>query len=731
MSIPEQFPEDRGDGVPATPQGVAGLLAGIMLPLIEPFDGDSPALAGLPDYPPVPALVPEPASRNAVAYQVQCAGIDALEQLRIHQAKVDACRVRAVAQVRGAAEVQWRAAKLDNFQRSVSGASVVAELALALCIPERTAASLEHRACELVNDYPAVLAGMEAGTFGYGHAVVMLNESHTLETTAGATSELLAAFLAKLLTLVVGTTVSAFKGKARRARERMCPESLDTRTKEAWARRSMNCETGANGMSWLTLHLPTMSATAIYTYCTRLARALKYDAATSDRLNKNRNPGTTEDLREHRTLDQLRTDIATLLLLNQNPTTWDGTSGTSERGGRGGSTTSGADKTGGWTRPATNTGSRHDGSTEGSADGGARHEDDSAAPSGDGHGTLVPATTGTAMAAGAAMEDQDDDESPWANHDPVPPPHTPPENPNNLDGPDNPGGPDSREDRQDRQDREEWEDPGGGSGVLEGVILPEGLSFMAGQDFFEDVLGDGSGWDNGLVDGIREDSWAEYQHQLQQLQNAPAMTAPPLPQGLFILTVPILSLFGLTNEPAEIAGTQGGLLPASIARELTARAPSLLRILTDPVTGDALPLHPQRYTLTKTEKTALRALKGGCYMPNCPNPVMETDLDHLRAFEFGGASTIANLAPACEAHHRLRHLKDDKDKNGQRRAINEPERHTITLRGWTPQTTPDGRVGWTTPTGRYQPPTPNDPARPEYPHWLQQLITQTTKTQRT
>ncbi len=711
MSIPEQFPEDRGNGAPAAPQGAAGVLAGFVLPAIEPFGADSPALAGLPDFPPVPAVVPEPPSRNGGAFGVHCAGIEALEAYRIHQAKLDAFRVRAAAQVRGAAEVEWAAAKLDRFQRRAMDASIAAELAMALCIPERTAASLDHNAGDLVNEYPSVLAGMEAGSLCYGHATVILSECRTLEITDGVTAELMAAFLAKLLKIVAGTTVAAFKGKARRARERMCPESLDTRTKEAWARRNVSCETGPDGMSWLTLHLPTLSATAIYTYLTRLARAVKYDAATSDRLNKNRHPGTTEDLRDHRTLDQRRADIATLLLLHQDPTNPGNddtspatmnTGGTSFGAGNAGFSNSlgggdGADS-GNSFPPTKNTPPNHRASPEGL------------------DGLDVPD-----VPDGSGSPDGDD-EPPWAHS--APPPGTPPHHPTSPDGTTGPGGPEIH----------------GGAGVpgmredvLEGVVLPEGACFTTGQDFFDEVVGDGSGFTpDRLVDGIpEEEPWQEYREQLERLQHGNTMTAPPLPQGLFILTVPILSLFGLTNEPAEIAGAQGGLLPASIARELTARAPALLRILTDPVTGDALPLHPQRYTLTKTEKTALRALKGGCYMPNCPNPVMETDLDHLRAFEFGGASTIANLAPACEAHHRLRHLKDDKDKNGQRRAINEPERHTITLRGWTPQPTPDGRVGWTTPTGRYQPPTPNDPARPEYPHWLQQLITQTTKTQRT
>ncbi|AIY03781.1 MULTISPECIES: HNH endonuclease signature motif containing protein [Arthrobacter] len=214
----------------------------------------------------------------------------------------------------------------------------------------------------------------------------------------------------------------------------------------------------------------------------------------------------------------------------------------------------------------------------------------------------------------------------------------------------------------------------------------------------------------------------EYQQQLQELAHSKVLTDPPLPEALVIVTVPYLGLLGITDEPGELAGPQGGPVPAEIARKLLAHSSSFLRVLTDPISGEALPLQPERYTLRAAEKAVLQALAGGCYVPNCPNPVMDTELDHLRAFEFGGASTLTNLRAACKRHHTLKHFKDDKNRRGERRSINEPERHGIKLRGWTAKVTDDGRVGWIAPSGTYQPPLNTDPQRPMYPKWLKKLI---------
>ncbi|WP_444532615.1 HNH endonuclease signature motif containing protein [Specibacter sp. AOP5-B1-6] len=237
-----------------------------------------------------------------------------------------------------------------------------------------------------------------------------------------------------------------------------------------------------------------------------------------------------------------------------------------------------------------------------------------------------------------------------------------------------------------------------------------------------ELVGDGSGYVDEIVDGVVEDRQQEYLDQLEAMRRGKVMVDPPLPRAQILLKVPFLGLVGITDEPAELVGEGVGPVPLGIARKLMAGESTFLRVLTDPVTGQALPLSPQRYTLRDAEKVVLQALAGGCYFLNCSNPVVLTDIDHLQAWEHGGKSTWENLRPACAAHHRLRHFKDDKDRHGNYRRYREPYRNQIRLRGWTPKLTSDGRVGWITPSGKYRAPLYETPQLTQYPKWLKRRL---------
>lgn len=104
---------------------------------------------------------------------------------------------------------------------------------------------------------------------------------------------------------------------------------------------------------------------------------------------------------------------------------------------------------------------------------------------------------------------------------------------------------------------------------------------------------------------------------------------------------------------------------------------------------------------------------------------METDLDHVQIFASGGRSVFGHLRPACKRHHGFKHFKDDKDRYGRYRGWDEPWWTTIRLRGWTPQVTSDGRIGWKSPSGKYHEPEYTEPQLPAYPKWLKKHITTT------
>lgn len=711
MNIREQAPGSRGgDGA----QDVAALLAGVVLPSIEPFGTDTEALAGLPLFTPFPVPDPEPASVAGVAQGVYDRGMVALCAVKVLEDALSACKASLVAQVMSAAAVEAAAVGLDPWQRAVMKTSAVTHVSMMLGVPEPTAARLAHHSTELVTNHPKVLAGLGQGDFSFRHATTMIDELTTLDDYGAISPTARAALQEKLLGLALGTTAASFAGKARRARERMFPASIAAKVKQAFRKRSMSCEPDRDGMSWLSLYLPTLAAEGIYTRCTRMGRAVKAAAGRAQRVAEA--AGTGEDCLDYRTLAQLRADIAAALLLGQQVN--NGTSGCTSGMGAGNNTSGGgmgesdAREIVGYSRfvgsaarsPAGPAAGSHSvtrsptnpatGSTQ---SGGGSWFQQAAAAAADIE--KAAKTEKAAHGAGSEGVEHPAGEPPWAHTSPATPPATEPP-----------------------ADHAET------VGTVEAGIPEIVQSEVAGEEVLVgEFAGDGSGFVNRMVDGIQEDPQQEYLAQTEALSRSKVVADPPLPKALVLITVPMLGLLGITDEPAEMVGPLGGPVPEDIARKLLAGSNTFLRVLTDPISGQALPAQPERYTLKEAEKVVLQTLAGHCYVPNCPKPVIETDLDHLEAFEFGGGSTLMNLRPACKRHHGMKHFKDDKNRYGQRRCINEPERNSLRLRGWTPKPTADGRIGWITPSGTYQEPPAEDVPRPRYPKWLKKLITEQPK----
>ncbi|BCW17857.1 hypothetical protein NtRootA9_05650 [Arthrobacter sp. NtRootA9] len=145
-----------------------------------------------------------------------------------------------------------------------------------------------------------------------------------------------------------------------------------------------------------------------------------------------------------------------------------------------------------------------------------------------------------------------------------------------------------------------------------------------------------------------------------------------------LVTVPVFSLLGLTDEPAVLDGY--GPIPPSMARNLVAGgAGSFYRVLVDPRDGAPLEIGRTSYRLTKAMRAWLRLRDGKCPFPGCSNHSLDNDADHLLAWANGGTTGISNLGQPCPKHHRLRHTT-----------------------AWKPtpatKTTPPG---WTSPNGRH------------------------------
>ncbi|MBT2568422.1 DUF222 domain-containing protein [Arthrobacter sp. ISL-85] len=152
----------------------------------------------------------------------------------------------------------------------------------------------------------------------------------------------------------------------------------------------------------------------------------------------------------------------------------------------------------------------------------------------------------------------------------------------------------------------------------------------------------------------------------------------PAPRADVLVTVPVFSLLGLTDEPAVLDGL--GPIPASMARKLVADgANSFYRVLVDPRDGAPLEIGRKNYRLTETLKRWIRMRDANCTFPGCTNRTPDNETDHLTAWEQGGTTGASNLGQLCPRHHRLKH-------NGR----------------WTPDpATEKDPPGWTSPTGRH------------------------------
>lgn len=168
--------------------------------------------------------------------------------------------------------------------------SLVAELAVALRMPERSVEALVAESRALVHDLPATLEALAGGRITERHAQVMVDHATSLAASARGTFEEAA------LTHAERLTPRAFDRAARRMRERMHPESIDSRQRVAAEQRSVAVEPARDGMGWLTAYLPATAAYGIDDHLTEIARARQRAG-------------------DPRTLTPLRADILAELLL--------------------------------------------------------------------------------------------------------------------------------------------------------------------------------------------------------------------------------------------------------------------------------------------------------------------------------------------------------------------------------------------------------------------------------
>ncbi|MGM9471217.1 DUF222 domain-containing protein [Pseudarthrobacter sp. YS3] len=222
--------------------------------------------------------------------------LDILAEAARLNAKVAALTAHSAA---GFARVSQALASPDMTDRAQEMA-VVAEVACALTVGERTASTLLAESHALTTGLPLTLSALTAGSLSWQHARVMVDETTNLDAAAAKALE--AHFLDPGVEnpnrgCPAGELVaSRFRHKARIWRERHHPVSIEKRHARSVADRRLEYRPDRDGMAWLSAYLPADQAAGIWNCTTAAARALQ---------------GPDED----RTMPQMRADIAANLLL--------------------------------------------------------------------------------------------------------------------------------------------------------------------------------------------------------------------------------------------------------------------------------------------------------------------------------------------------------------------------------------------------------------------------------
>ncbi|GAB3526458.1 DUF222 domain-containing protein [Arthrobacter monumenti] len=145
------------------------------------------------------------------------------------------------------------------------------EISGALTVADSEAQRLIGASTQLVEEFPATLARLEAGALNRQQAAAIIGQGQSVPEHGRK------AFEAELLEAAGRSQLPGPKlnGRARRLRERMHPESGKRRRQKAVADRRAYFQPAEDGMAWFGAYLPAEAAVAAYNRVTAAARALQ------------------------------------------------------------------------------------------------------------------------------------------------------------------------------------------------------------------------------------------------------------------------------------------------------------------------------------------------------------------------------------------------------------------------------------------------------------------------
>jgi len=163
-------------------------------------------------------------------------------------------------------ETQTRA--IDAPSHPLAEREFRAEIAAALRLSRRAAGTLIDEADVLTAHLPATLQGLAEARITPGHARILVDELAMIPADERGEVERQALEAAE-------HSANVFTRTVRRIRESRSPEQAIERHRRAVDDRSVTLEPGADGMAWLTAHLPAPEAVAADSLLDASARALR------------------------------------------------------------------------------------------------------------------------------------------------------------------------------------------------------------------------------------------------------------------------------------------------------------------------------------------------------------------------------------------------------------------------------------------------------------------------
>ncbi|MDQ0634120.1 hypothetical protein QFZ40_002029 [Arthrobacter pascens] len=156
--------------------------------------------------------------------------------------------------------------------------AVTAEIGSLLCLSDRAAGSLLAASHALATTLPLTLSALQSGTISWQHALVMVDETASLDPAGAAALE--AHFLDPKAPTPPAAGVGdmpayRFKAKARTWRERHHAESFEKRHAKGMADRRVEYRPDQDGMAWLSAYLPADQALSGWNRLTALSRGMQ------------------------------------------------------------------------------------------------------------------------------------------------------------------------------------------------------------------------------------------------------------------------------------------------------------------------------------------------------------------------------------------------------------------------------------------------------------------------